>query len=80
MNEARPTPRWVMGTGALIVLVMLFPLWQDLRKPGETLWNVVLTLLLLGIAVAAFFIQRYLQAHIGEVGEARFDTRNDRHD
>lgn len=43
------------------------------------IWNVLLAMLLIGCAVAATLLGRYLRAHIDEVGEARFDTRNKDH-
>ena len=68
--------RWVMGGGAAVLLVVLFPLWLEFREAGHAGWNVILAIMLLAIAVGAYLLQRYLAAHIGEVGEARFDTRN----
>lgn len=68
--------RWKMGAGAAILIVVLSPLWVELSEPGVTIWNVVLALILVGLAVGTFFLQRHLIEHIGEIGEARFDTRN----
>ncbi len=75
MKVAQPN-RWVMGGGAAVLLVILLPLWMEFREPGRAGWNLILAMTLLGIAFGAYYLQRYLVAHIGEVGEARFDTRN----
>jgi hypothetical protein len=72
--------RWVMGGGAAVLLVVLLPLWGEFREPGNLIWNMILGALLIVIATVVFFLQRHLQKHIGEVGEARFDTTNKKHD
>lgn len=68
--------KWTMGGGAVVFLIIAFPLWNEFRVPGQPGWNVFLALILTGILTAAFFLQRYFHAHIGEIGEARFDTSN----
>ena len=65
-----------IGGGATVILIVLLPLWGELRQPGATIWNATLVLILAALAIGAFFLQRYLVLHIDEVGEARFDTRN----
>ena len=45
---------------------------------GNTAWNVFLGLFLIGLAVAAILLQRYFRRHAPEIGEARFDTSNER--
>jgi hypothetical protein len=68
--------RWKVGGGAAVILVVLLPLWGELRVPGQTLWNVFLFLLLAGLFVGTIFLHRHLVKNIDQVGEARFDTRN----
>jgi hypothetical protein len=65
-----------MGSGAAVFLVIAFPLWREFSEPGQTAWNIFLVLILIGILVAAFLLQRFFRSNIGEIGEARFDTRN----
>ena len=65
-----------VGGGAVIVLVMMLPLWAELRVPGQTAWNVVLVLMLAGLFLGTIFLHRYLLKNLDQVGEARFDTRN----
>jgi hypothetical protein len=63
--------------GWLVFAVAWFltiPLWLEFLEPHQTLWNVFLTLILLGAVVGSFFGLRYLQTNAIEVGEARFDT------
>ena len=48
----------------------------EFQEPGQTIWNIALFLILLGLFVGTFFLQRYLRKNIDNVGEARFDTRN----
>ena len=69
-----PANRWTMGAGVLILSALSIPLWLEFRVPGALVWNLILIAMLLGVVVAAFFLQRYLMLHIDEVGEARFDT------
>ena len=66
--------RWTMGFGVLVLSALGIPLWLEFREPGALVWNLILATMLIGVAVAAFAIQRYLMLHIDEVGEARFDT------
>lgn len=70
------TDRWTMGGGLAVLVIIALPLWREFSVPGQVGWNVFLCLLLIGMAVAAFFLQRHFRTHIGEIGEARFDTRN----
>ncbi len=68
--------RRAMGGGAIVLLIVAFPLWNEFSAKGATAWNVVLLIFLVGLVCGAVFLQRYFTAHIGEIGEARFDTRN----
>ena len=76
MSDDRASNRWVRGGGAVILLVIVIPLFQEFSAPRQTAWNAFLVLMLLGVAVAAFFLERFFRSHAGEIGEARFDTRN----
>ena len=67
---------WKLGGGAFVLIIIAIPLWREFRVPGATGWNVFLALILIVLAVAAFFLQRYLQNNIADVGQAAFDTRN----
>lgn len=71
-----PANKWTMGGGATVFVLVAVLLWRDLRMPGETGWNVLLAFMVVGLLVAAYFLQRFFKQHIGEIGEARFDTRN----
>jgi ABC-type glycerol-3-phosphate transport system permease component len=66
----------VTGAGAVVLLGITVPLYAEFREPGLTIWNILLVLILAGVAIAAFFLQLFFLGHAGELGEARFDTRN----
>jgi membrane protein implicated in regulation of membrane protease activity len=66
-----------MGGGLTILVVVAVALWAEFSEAGNTAWDVALAAILLAVCVAAFFGQRYFRAHVGEIGEARFDTRNE---
>ncbi|MEA1013698.1 hypothetical protein [Sphingosinicella sp. LY1275] len=68
--------RWKVGGGAAVVVAVLLPLWGELHEPGQTLWNVFLFLMLIGLLVGTILLQRHLMKNIDQIGEARFDTRN----
>jgi hypothetical protein len=75
--SGRDQPRYaVVGGGAAVLLVIAVPLYREFSEPGQTIWNALLVLFLLGVAAGAFFLQRFFLSHAGEIGEARFDTRN----
>jgi hypothetical protein len=65
-----------MGGGAMVLLIVSALLLREFFEPGHTAWNVTLGALLGGVLVAAYFLTRFFHAHIGEIGEARFDTHN----
>jgi hypothetical protein len=67
---------YIIGGGAGILIVLGIPLYSEFHVPGNVAWNIFLVLFLAGIAVAGFFLQRFFLNHAGEIGEARFDTRN----
>ncbi|HEX4736734.1 MAG TPA: hypothetical protein VH331_04145 [Allosphingosinicella sp.] len=75
--EAKSRGRhYVIGGGAGILVALGIPLYAEFNVPGNTPWNIFLILFLAGIAVAGFLLQRFFLNHAGEIGEARFDTRN----
>ena len=76
MEEGRPRSRWTIGAGAIVLLIIVGPLWNEFREPGNLVWNIFLATLLLGLAVAALSLHLYFRRHPVEVGEARFDTAN----
>ena len=78
MSAERERPsRWTMGGGASVLVIVAALLFQEFVEPGQTAWNVFLVLCLIGMIVAAFFLQRFFRTHAGEIGEARFDTSNE---
>jgi hypothetical protein len=67
---------YVIGAGTVFLIVLGIPLYAEFHVSGNTAWNIFLILFLAGIAVAGFLLQRFFLDHAGEIGEARFDTRN----
>jgi hypothetical protein len=67
---------YTAGSGAALLIVLGIPLYAEFHEPGLTAWNLFLLLFAAGLAVAGVFLQRFFGAHAGEIGEARFDTRN----
>ena len=65
-----------IGGGLTVFLIIAFPMWREFREPGNLPWNVFLGVLMIAMVVGAFIGQRYFLEHAGEIGEARFDTRN----
>ena len=80
MSDEQAPKRWALGSGAVILIVITGPLWNEFRVPGNLGWNIFLALFLIGLAVGAFFLQRYFWKHRSQIGEARFDTSNERVD
>jgi membrane protein implicated in regulation of membrane protease activity len=71
-----PSNRWKLGGGAVVLLLIAFPLLREFWEPAHMGWNVLLVAFLAGLLVAAYFLTRFFREHIGEIGEARFDTHN----
>jgi hypothetical protein len=65
-----------MGGGAVVLLIVALPLWREFYEPGQTVWNVILAVMLIGIVIAVILVQRFFMTHLDEIGEARFDTTN----
>lgn len=77
LNNLQPQRSWVIGGGVLVLAIIAVPLWQEFSVPGDLGWDIFLGLFLAALAIGAFLLHRYFWRHPGEVGEARFDTRND---
>ena len=75
MSERRAAKGPVAG-GAVILLIVAGPLWNEFRVPGNGLWNACLGVFLIALGGSALVLGRYFYLHSGEIGEARFDTRN----
>ncbi|WCT72304.1 hypothetical protein PQ455_11715 [Sphingomonas naphthae] len=73
-QTARALRPVIWGGVAFVVVAAL--LWAEFAEAGQPMWNAFLGLFLVGIGVGAFFLQRFFLTHAGEIGEARFDTRN----
>lgn len=76
MSDRQQQNRWVIGGGALVLLVIALPLWNEFRVSGNLAWNSFLAVFLIGLGVGAVLLQRYFRQHASEIGEARFDTTN----
>lgn len=67
---------WTVGGGAIVLLVIALPLWREFRVPGNAGWNIFLAAFLVALGIGTVLLQHYFLTHSGEIGEARFDTRN----
>ena len=65
-----------VGAGAIILLAIPALLILEFFEPGRTGWDVFLILFLAAVVIAGILLQRFFLNHAGEIGEARFDTRN----
>ena len=77
MSKPQTSNRWGLGGGAAILLVIATPLWNEFHVPGNAVWNALLAVFLIGLGVATFMLGRHFYVHSSEIGEARFDTRNE---
>jgi cobalamin biosynthesis protein CobD/CbiB len=75
-NVEKKRQRRAMGGGAAALLIVALPLWNEFSAHGAVAWNFFLAIFLAGLVAAAVLLQRYFVQHAGEIGEARFDTRN----
>jgi hypothetical protein len=78
MSDEQARRRRTIGGGAIILLIVAVPLWNEFRVRGNLAWNAFLAAFLVGLAIAAILLQRYFRRHASEIGEARFDTSNER--
>ena len=65
-----------LGGGLVVLILIAIPLWLELYEPGLALWNIILAVMIIGLIIGAITGQRYFLQRVGEIGEARFDTRN----
>ena len=65
-----------VGGGALVLIIVVPSLFREFVEPGAIGWDIFLAAFLAGVVIAAILLQRFFAAHAGEIGEARFDTRN----
>ena len=75
MTGMQQKPRY-SGGGAIIMVIIAVPLWNEFRVRRDLGWNIFLAVLLVSLCVAAVLLQRYFWRHGAEIGEARFDTTN----
>jgi hypothetical protein len=68
--------RRIRGGGAIVFLLIAFPLVREMWEPRHPGWNAFLVVCAIGMIVAASLLERFFVKHAGEIGEARFDTRN----
>jgi hypothetical protein len=70
-----PEGKWYAISTALFVLfVLTAPLWHEFRVPGQPLWNGFLAAFLVSLVIGSFAGIRYLQRNRIQVGEARFNS------
>ena len=75
-DRVQNRPGWVTGAGAVVLLAITIPLYREFHEPGHSAWNILLALILVAVAIGALLLQIFFVGHAGELGEARFDTRN----
>jgi cytochrome b subunit of formate dehydrogenase len=68
--------RWAVGGGATILVIIAALMSREFFVSGQTAWNLFLLVILVGLAIAGFLLNRFFAEHADEIGEARFDTRN----
>jgi hypothetical protein len=67
----------VIGGGLAILVIVAIGLGNEFHEARQTSWNVFLAAIVIGPIVAAVLGQPYFRAHVGKIGEAYFDTRNE---
>jgi Na+/H+ antiporter NhaD/arsenite permease-like protein len=65
------------ATAIALLVVIAVPLFAEFFEPRALGWDLFLGLFLLALVVAALQLRRFFASHAGELGEARFDTRNE---
>jgi hypothetical protein len=48
--------RWRVGGGAIILLIVAVPLWDEFRVSGNPVWNAFLAAFLVGLGIAAILL------------------------
>jgi Na+/H+ antiporter NhaD/arsenite permease-like protein len=65
------------ATAIALLLAIALPLFAEFFEPRALVWDLFLGLFLVALVVAALQLRRFFASHAGELGEARFDTRNE---
>jgi hypothetical protein len=65
------------GTAIAVLAMIAVPLFAEFFEPRALGWDLFLGLFLIGLVAAALRLRGFFAAHAGELGEARFDTRNE---
>jgi hypothetical protein len=65
------------GTAIAVLAMIAVPLFAEFFEPRALGWDLFLGLFLVALVAAALQLRRFFAAHAGELGEARFDTRNE---
>jgi hypothetical protein len=71
-------PSGLAGATAIALLAAIaVPLFAEFFEPRALVWDLFLGLFLVALVAAALQLRRFFASHAGELGEARFDTRNE---
>jgi membrane protein implicated in regulation of membrane protease activity len=65
------------GTAIAVLAAIAVPLFAEFFEPRALGWDLFLGLFLAALVAAALQLRRFFASHAGELGEARFDTRNE---
>jgi hypothetical protein len=65
------------ATAIALLVAIAVPLFAEFFEPRALGWDLFLGLFLLALVAAALCLRRFFSSHAGELGEARFDTRNE---
>ncbi|MEA3063354.1 MAG: hypothetical protein QOJ94_3135 [Sphingomonadales bacterium] len=65
------------GTAIAVLAAIAVPLFAEFFEPRALGWDLFLGLFLVALVAAAVGLRRFFATHAGELGEARFDTRNE---
>ncbi|MEW4466683.1 hypothetical protein AB1K62_02480 [Parasphingorhabdus sp. JC815] len=77
MNDTgKVSKRWTLGGGGAGIIIVAAMLLWELWQPENMLWNIILLMMTVGIAIGGFWLSHYFSKNWQEIGEARFDTRN----
>jgi hypothetical protein len=66
------------GTAIAVLAMIAVPLFAEFFEPRALGWDLFLGLFLIALVAVALQLRRFFASHAGELGEARFDTRNER--
>jgi fatty acid desaturase len=65
------------ATAIALLVAIALPLFAEFFEPRALGWDLFLGLFLVALIVAALCLHHFFSSHAGELGEARFDTRNE---